>query len=313
MLKRLVGAAALSVTLAAPGAAQQLGIATMGQGTSGYSMGTAIARVLSDNGIGALVQPNAGTSAYMPLIQMGELDFGIANAIEVTDAHNGTGAFEGRALDAVRPAARLFPFRVGVFVRDDSEIEQIADLAGQRLTYGFTSQVTLVPVLNALLASGGVSPDQIEPVLVPNVVRGADDFAAGRADAAFFAMGSGKVTQTDAAVGGVRFLPIPEGAEAEAAMQAIVPQSYVTVAEPGPGLTGVDAPLRTMAYDYMLVVGDHVPAETVEQVVTILQSSKDELVASFASFSLMDPDSMRVDVGVPYHPGADAALTALGQ
>jgi TRAP transporter TAXI family solute receptor len=190
-MKMLSAAAAigLSALVAAPAAAQQLGIGTMGQGTSGYSMGSAIARVLSENGVDALVQPSAGTSAYLPLIDMGELDIGIANAIEVGDAVAGEGAFDGRALANLRPIARLYPFRVGVFVRDDSDIQTIADLKGASITYGFSSQVTLNRVLQALLATGGLTEADIEPVLVPNVVRGADDFSAGRVDAAFFAMG----------------------------------------------------------------------------------------------------------------------------
>ncbi|MEC7259016.1 MAG: C4-dicarboxylate ABC transporter substrate-binding protein, partial [Pseudomonadota bacterium] len=90
-LKATFAGLALAGMIAAPAAAQQLGIGTMGQGTSGYSMGSAIAKVLSDNGINALVQPSAGTSAYLPLIDMGELDLGIANAIETAEAIEGTG------------------------------------------------------------------------------------------------------------------------------------------------------------------------------------------------------------------------------
>lgn len=309
----VAAAIGLSVVLAAPTTAQQLGIGTMGQGTSGYSMGAAIARVLSENGIEAIVQPSAGTSAYLPLISFGELDFGIANAIEVGEAAAGKGAFDGRALDKVRPVARLFPFRVGIFVRDDSEIRTIADLKGHSLTYGFTSQVTLNPVLQALLATGNVTEADIKPVLVPNVVRGADDFSAGRVEAAFFAIGSGKVAEADAAVGGLRFLPISDDTGAEGRMQAILPQAYVTTVQPGPSLAGIDAPLRAMAYDYMLVAGAHVSDEMVEKVVKVLNAHKAELVESFAGFRGFDPAAMNIDIGVPYHPGAVAAYKVLGQ
>lgn len=311
-LRKTFMALAIGMTLGAPAAAQPLGIGTMGQGTAGYGMGTAIAGVLAANGVNAIVQPSAGTSAYLPLIGFGELDFGIANAIEVFEATNGVGAFEGRALE-VRAAARLFPFRVGVFVRADSDIHEIADLRGKRVTYGFTSQVTLRRVLDALLASGEVGSDEIVPVMVPNVVRGADDLAAGQADAAFFAMGAGKVAEVDASVGGVRFLPIPEGPEAEARMQAIVPQSYVGMVSPAPNLAGVSEEMTVMAYDYILVVGAHVPDETVEQVVMLLNQNKETLAASFGGFRAFDPDAMFLEIGAPYHPGALTALRALGQ
>lgn len=306
-------AAGLAVATAAPASAQSLGIGTMGQGTSGYSMGAAIASILAENGVDALVQPSAGTSAFLPLVQTGELDFGIANAIEVAEATGGEMAFEGRPLDELRMVARLFPFRVGVFVRDDSDIETVSDLAGERVTYGFTSQVTLNRVLNALMATENVGPDDIDQVLVPNVVRGADDFAAGQADAAFFAMGSGKVSEVDASVGGVRFLPVSDDPEAVARMQEIVPQAYVQTVEPAPNLTGVDEPMGVMSYDYVLVAGTHVPNETIRDVVNILHVNKQALAESFANFATMDPDAMYGDVGSPWHEGALEAYRDLGQ
>jgi uncharacterized protein len=307
-LKVKTTAFAILLLSASASQAQQLGIGTMGQGSSGYSMGAAIALVLSENGINALVQPSSGTSAYLPLIDMGELDLGIANAIEVGDAITGSGDFEGRALGNIAPAARLYPLRVGIFVQDDSEIQTIADLAGHSVTYGYTSQVTINSVVDAILAAGGIQSSDIEQTMVPNVLRGADAFLSGRADGVFFAIGSGKVTEVDASVGGVRFLPLPETDEAEERLQDIILQAYVEILEPREGLTGIDEPMPVMAYDYMLVVGNHVPDDKVARIVTILSDNKQALVDSFGAFQSMDPENMYVDIGVPYHPGALSVL-----
>ncbi len=312
-LKYLFAAVAFAALGSAPLSAQPLGIGTMGQGTSGYSMGSAIASVLAANGINALVQPASGTSAFLPLIDSGELDFGIVNALEVAEATAGEFAFEGRPLENLRMAARLFPFRVGVFVRNDSPIQSISDLAGQRVTYGFTSQLTLSRVFDGLLATEEVGPDDIQQVLVPNVVRGADDFAAGQADAAFFAMGSGKVSEVDAAVGGIRFLPVSTDDAAVARMQAIVPQAYVQMVEPSESLTGLREEMGVMSYDYVLVAGAHVPDDAVERAVTVLHENQEALTEAFANFSTMDADAMYGDLGSPWHEGAMAAYRALGQ
>lgn len=56
-------------------------------------MGAAIASVLADSNINSLVQTGSGTSAYLPLIEFGELDFGFANAIEASESHKGEEAF----------------------------------------------------------------------------------------------------------------------------------------------------------------------------------------------------------------------------
>lgn len=312
-IRILAAAAAFGVLGATAAMAQPLGIGTMGQGTSGYSMGAAISSVLADNGINALVQPAAGTSAFLPLVQTGELDFGIANAMEIGEAISGQEAFEGRPLANLRMVTRLFPFRVGVFVRDDSGIQEIADLAGHSLTYGFTSQVTLNRALNAILATAHLGADDIEPVMVPNVVRGADDFSAGQVDAAFFAMGSGKVSEVDASVGGLHFLPLADDAESLARLQAIVPQAYIQTVDPAPNLTGVDAPMPVMSYDYVLVAGTHVPDKVIAQVVKVLNENQPALAEAFASFSKMEPDAMYREMGVPWHEGALAAYRELGQ
>ena len=59
-----------------------------------------------------------------------------------------------------------------------------------------------------MLATAGLTEADVKPVLVPNVVRSADDFVAGTADMFFFAFGGPKVREADATVGGIRALEI---------------------------------------------------------------------------------------------------------
>jgi len=54
-----------------------------------------------------------------------------------------------------------------------------------------------------------LSEKDIVRVMVPNVIRGADDFISGAADMFFFAFGAPKVREVDATVGGIRALEIP--------------------------------------------------------------------------------------------------------
>lgn len=313
--RRILPAAALCAVLLSPLAAgaQQVGVGTMAQGTLGYSIGSAIAKVLADNGINARVQPAGGTSAYLPLLETGELDFGIANVVETTEAMAGEGPFEGRKLGNLRAISILFPFRVGLFVKADSAIERIADLRGRSVTYGYVSQVTIRRVVDALLANGGLKPTDITPVLVPNVVRGATDFAAGKADAAFFAIGAGKVAEVDASVGGVRFLPLASTPEAVKALKAVVPEAYVGTVKPGKSLAGISKDTPAMMYDYVLLAGSHVKPKTIEKVVEVLNANKAALAASFGAFNAFDPAKMAKELPVTWHEGAQAAYTRLGQ
>lgn len=302
------GIAGLLGLMASASAQQQLVIGTMGQGSAGYSAGAAVAKVLTDNGLPASVRPSTGTTSYMPLIESGEIDLGIANGIEVGQAVRGEAGFAGNALKDLGIVARLYPLRVGVLVKADSNINNFDDLKGKRLTYGYVSQTTIKNILDGLLAAGDISPDDIKPVSVPNVLRGADEFAAGKADAFFFAVGSGKVAEIDASVGGVRYLPVDDTPEAAKRLQALVPESYIETIQPADHLVGVSQPMGVMAYDQTLLAGKHLSDETVQKVIDILRNNKEALQETFASFREMDPDNLHGSSNLPYLESAKKAV-----
>jgi len=90
-MNRLVTACA-ALTLAGAARAQVLGIGTAPQGTIGYNMGSAIAKVLLEDGkIQSRVQPYSGSSAVFPLVNTGEIDLTVGNTLEAEEAYNGEG------------------------------------------------------------------------------------------------------------------------------------------------------------------------------------------------------------------------------
>jgi uncharacterized protein len=312
---RALAGALLAAALAAPAGAQQLGIGTMGQGTAGYSMAAAIAKVLSDKvKLNVRVQPAGGTSQFVPLIDSGEIEFGVVNIIEAKEALTGTGAFEGKKQTNIRMAAVLYPFRNGLFVRNDSPMKSTKDLKGARIAYGYTSQLTLKAITDAYLANGGLAIGDARQVLVPNVLRGADEVVAGRADATIFALGAGKVAEVNATIsGGIRFLQLDDSPEGVARMQKVLPEAYIITVKPSPALAGIVGDTKTMAYDYVFLVGKSVKDEMVAQVVETLAANKQALVENFGAFAGFEPDKMAKKLPVEYHPGAIAAYTKRGQ
>ena len=85
-----------------------------------------------------------------------------------------------------------------------------------------------------MLATAGLTEADVKPVLVPNVVRSADEFIAGNADMFSFAFGGPKVKEADATVGGIRALEIDEGGMPAA--KKIMPWAYLDADRPGPDL-----------------------------------------------------------------------------
>lgn len=306
--KKLISlATALALTFAIVGSAmaQTVGIGTMSQGTISYGSGSVLARVLNtEMGMQARVQPNAGETTLLPLVNSGEYDFGIANVLESYEAYTGSGTFNGRPQPNLRIAAAMFPLRTAIFVRADSDIHTLADLEGKRLSYGFSAMGSINVVLEALLANGGLSGSDIRPVMVPNVVAGADALQNGRADAFFFAVGGAKPSEVHAVIP-LRVLPMSEDPADIARMQAIFPDGYISTVPPLPAFAGVNVPTPVLSYDNMLVTNDQVSDDMIFAVLDALASNKDALAAGVPLFGGMNPDALyKDDIVTPYHPAA---------
>lgn len=295
----VAAAALLAATLAAaPARAQTYGLATMQPGTLNHTTGSAIAKVLKEKaGLNVLVQPTAGESVLIPLVAQNEAELGIANLAEVLAATN-----DGKKAGDLRLIGAIHPLRAAFFVRKDSGITTAADLKGKKMAWGFSAQRTLDPMSRAMLATGGLTEKDIKPVLVPNVVRGADDFTSGASDSFFFAFGAPKVRETDVTVGGIRVVELPEsGMEAA---RKIFPAGYLTQVSPGPFFIGVEKPMGVYTWDNMLFTSAKVKDEVVYKMIEAMEANKDDLVSVQPALREFSAAGLYKKYDIPYHPGA---------
>ena len=139
----------------------------------------------------------------------------------------------------------------------------------------------------------------------PNVLRSSQDFAAGRTDALFFAVGSAAVKQAAASVGGLRVLPIDPTPEALKRLDEILPGAYLIEVKPAPNIEGLTAPTKLVAFDMVLLASKNVSDETAYKVAKALHENKGMLTATFKPFALFNPANMAKTVKhVQFHPGA---------
>ncbi|MGB7542950.1 MAG: TAXI family TRAP transporter solute-binding subunit [Burkholderiales bacterium] len=303
-MKRILIFAAAAL-FAAGAQAQVLGFGSAPQGSIGYNMSSAIAKVMAESAnIQSRVQPYSGSSAVLPLVDSGELDLAVCNVLEIQEAANGEGPYNGRKQPNLRVLGVIFPLYSSMFVRKDSPIRTLAELRGKRIPYGYSSQVTLQRIIDAIIATGGLTGRDIVPVLVPNVVRGADDFIDGKIDAGFFAIGAAKVSEVDKTVGGIRYLPLPDDPKSVAAMQKVMPYAYIKLVKPSPAFVGLDGPTKLMAYDYLVAVGAHVKDDVVYRIAKAMYENKPKLAESLKAFNGWDPATIHKDMPAPYHQGA---------
>lgn len=304
-MKPLLLAGVLAV-IATAATAQQISVATSNPGSIYHSIGTVIAKVLNENDVNATVQPATSPNQYLPLISAGEFDMGPVNLQELSYAYKGEAWFTGRPNAGLRLLALHFPLRVAMFVRADSDMHNIADLKGKRMTAGYTAQKTINPQNAAMYATAGMTEADISPVQVPSVVGGANAFMSGASDAFMFALGAGKVREADASVGGIRALKINKKDDTEDKIREHWPVGYLTLVQPGPAAgPGVSEPTWTLTYPQAIAAGENMSEEAVYAVAKAMYENAKELGKLLPPFRLFKPENMVGDSGgVPYHPGA---------
>ncbi|MBX9842906.1 MAG: TAXI family TRAP transporter solute-binding subunit [Xanthobacteraceae bacterium] len=285
-----------------PATAQTYGLATMQPGTLAHTTGTAIAKVLKDKaGLNTLVQTTAGETVLIPMVAKGEIDLGVANVAEVQAQVEGSGP--NRQAD-LRLIGVIHPLWASFFVRKDTTMETNADLKGKRIALGFSAMRAADMLVQAQLALGGLTAKDVTPVLVPNVIRGADDFISGSLDALYFAFGAPKVREADASVGGIRALDASASPERLAESRKLFPYGYLTPTGPAPIFVGVTRPINVYTFDFMLFTNAKAKDGDVHKIVETLANNKPDLVSIAPHLASFNPILLYKKFDMPYHPGA---------
>jgi TRAP transporter TAXI family solute receptor len=286
--------------------AQAISIITTAPGSFTHSAGAAIAKVITEKSKHRAVLQAQAASAVIA-VAAGTGDFGMGNAHDTTFYVTGTGEYEGQPPKPnLRNIGPLSIYRVALHVRESSPMKSIKDLKGMRVSAGFNAQKAIGRIIEAHLANAGLTYDDVQKVLVPNVRSSADDFMSGKTDVLFFALGSAAVKQAAASVGGLRVLTIEDSPAARERMEKVLPGSYVLNVKPAPNIEGLKEPTNIVAFDMQFFTNKDVPDEVVYNITKALHQNKAALVAAFRPMALFDPARMAKPLkAVPFHPGAE--------
>jgi TRAP transporter TAXI family solute receptor len=306
-------AAGLAVLVAATlGHAQlpkQVTISTNPPGTTYYAVASGLAKVVSAHGgLAMVVQPYSGTSTMLPLLNTGEVDFGVVNAVDMGLAYRGPGyKIGGRNPFPHAPSVRLImrgsPLLVGLLVRKDSPIKSVKEVRGKRVTGEYPAHLAVWYNMFGHLASAGLAWSDVKVVPVPAVNDGVDALVQGRADVTEHALNSAKTKEADASIG-VRHLSIDCSPEGEKRLRAAVPGYYPRWVKKGEG-TAVAEDTCFIAYDTYLSAGTAVPDAVVEATLRSLWEHEAELAPIHPMLREWTHDrAVGADVTIPYHPAA---------
>lgn len=305
--KTLVAVGAVAVMgMASVSLAQTVGISTLPPGSINNVQTQAIAKVVQEKaGLQMRVVTYNSPAASMESVEVGEAAFSFMSNDEVSAALHGTQEYAGHTLPGLKLVSMVFPFKVGIVVRADSDIHTVADLKGKRFPIGWQGFTQGNSLSLAMLATGGLTFDDVEGVPTANLIRGADDLKAGKLDATIFAIGAPKMAELDAALGGIRFLDLSNTPEAQTAMAAVRPAYHIASQVALPHLKGVADGTNLMEYAMTIVAGDKTDDQLAYDMAKTLHDNKADLVAVHPSFGAMNPDALATpQPGIEYHPGA---------
>jgi TRAP transporter TAXI family solute receptor len=316
--KMLAAVAAIAVLGQVPSvsAQQPIAIAVPPAGSIYNSTAAAIGKVLAEKaGIKLTLQALGGSSQFLPIVNAGEVPFGIANVYETHLGVVGAEYFKGRPNNNVRSVAILYPLRNTIFVKKGSKYKTLADLKGTRGPVGFTSQKVLTAVTDAALAPGGITLKDVQGVRVANIIANVNAFKEGRTDFFVFALGGAPVREADATVGGVRALFVPKKTpEIVAVVKKQVPVAYLRYEKPGKANFGLLEPGYLVSYGVNIFASTKTPDDVVYKLVKAMHDNASDFGKVFPPLRLFDKDDMAQAIpSVEYHPGAIKYYKEIGQ
>ncbi len=289
---------------------RSVSLASNPPGSVFYSLAGGLAKVVSGaTPIQMVVQPYTGTSTFLPLIDSGELDFGVNNAVDLALAYRGPDRLKigGRNPFVHTPNMRLVmrgaPLLVGLLVRKDSPIKTIHEIRGKRVTGEYPAQLAVWYNMFGHLTSAGLSWTDVKVVPVPATNEGVDALIQGRADVSQHALNSAKVREADATIG-VRHLSNDCSPQGDERVRKAVPGYYHRWVKAGAGAAVVEDTCF-IAYDIYLTTHKGAPDPVVAAVLKAIWDNVDKLPPQHPTFKEWTRErAVDPEVTIPCHPAA---------
>jgi TRAP transporter TAXI family solute receptor len=277
-----------------------IAIGTNPAGTGAHAIASALAAIASKSTqVSAKVQPYNGPNAWMPLLESGEIEFGIINILDSNMAATGTGNYK-KAHPSIRVVAGgVFPFTAGLIVRDRSDIKQMSDLKGKRVAWDYGGHAINQTWQNAVMEASGLKSTDVNQVRVSNLNDGVRAVPEGKVDAAFTAVGIGIVEEANA-MEPIRFMSMPN----TPAANKILARYGASVVK-SETATGVKGDTYVIGYPLHLASMTNVSDKTVFTMLKAWWDNLAELETMHPLFKKWPKDKQALtNFTVPYHAGA---------
>jgi hypothetical protein len=306
---KIVAASSVICLQVGAGHADGLRFAAGPQGSDAYAFAGAIVQIL-DRRLPELalhLRPSPMIAGPL-LVEDGQVDLAMTFSIASASARAGSGAYRKPAKN-VCAVASFVPHAFQMFVRADSDINLADDLP--RAVAAFRSKGGFVDMVTSDILQGlGVDRSKFARVFYGSRGDGAELFTEGEAD--LFVLSAAvpaPVARDIAARRAIRLIGLPR----EASKRIIRHNAgYVPITIPSGSYLGQTKPVETIGYLLQLVARCDLPAEQVMSIAAAISSDFAMLRTVSIESNRLVPGDLAVDMGVPFHAGALAALRAAG-
>ncbi len=300
-MKRLLLAAALTLSIGSGAQAQDLSIATGGTGGVYFPYGGGVAELISRyvDGASATAEVTGASVENMALISRFDSALALALADTVYAAYQGTDPFAGRPLP-VRALMSIYPNAVQIVTLADSGITRIEDLRGQRVSVGAPGSGTEVST-QTLLAANGITYDEFSPQRL-NFNETADALRDGDIAAGFWSVGPptssimNLATTRNIAIVALTEEQIANATEAEPTFAPYTLRAGI--------YEGIAEPVLTISTPNVLVVHEEMDEELAYQITRIIYDHVGELIAIHPAANDTTVEFAMDATPIPLHPGA---------
>ncbi|GAA1979076.1 TAXI family TRAP transporter solute-binding subunit [Isoptericola halotolerans] len=269
-------------------------------GTSGiyHGYGQELAEVLTERyGIETEVLATGGSVDNLQLLAAGEADVAFSAADAVADAVDGEGDFDVPV--EVHALARVYDDFAHLVVPADSDVEELADLRGLRVSVGAPRSGTSL-IAGRVLKAAGVPMSDLR-VAELGITESVDALRGGSLDAVFWSGGlkTPGLVELSAEVP-LRLVPLDVVVDqlrrehGPGYRHGVVPQ----------GVYGVTADVGTLAVPNILVAGPGLPDAVAQGLVATLFDARTEIAAQVPSAALLDRSRAIYTDPAELQPGA---------
>jgi hypothetical protein len=307
-LKHIIAGSLAALALTATSAVAQQKFVSIGTGgVTGvyYPTGGAICRLVNkdrkEHGIRCSAESTGGSVYNVNNIQIGELEFGVAQSDVQANAFNGKGDWEGKPFVDLRSVFSVHAEPVTMLVRADSGITGIDGIKGKRINIGNPGSGQR-STWELMQAEGIVNSSELAVAAEMKSAEVGQALCDDKIDSYFWLVGHpSALTQETIATCGAVLTDV----KGEAIDKLVDKFSYFRKATIPAGMYGNNPDIQTFGVAATFVTSAQVPDDVVYIIVKAVFENFDQFKALHPAFAnLTEAEMVTEGLTAPLHPGA---------